>query len=318
MAEIFDLDVTDADNTGRFPEGQPPSTVNNGARALEGILARGLKDTINPNKTTTGSANAQALTPNATVATLTAGMMFTWKAGYTNTAAMTLNVADTAATGAKSVKTTNGSDPWAGAVTVGGYYTTIYDGTKHVLLNPSGIGDGAVTLAKMADLAQDKLIGRATASTGVPEAVGLDATLAMDTGNLKVVDASETQKGAVELATNAETPTTDATRAVTPAGYYASTLGWGQTWQNVIGSRALNTSYQNTTGKPMQICLTVSNPNANFQVSADGLTWLTGIDSNNGSTEQAISFQVVIPNAWYYRCEVTSGTPPIRNWLELR
>ena len=204
MAEIFDLDVTDADNTGRFPEGQAPSTVNNGARALEGLLARGLKDTINPNKTTTGSANAQALTPNATVATLTAGMMFTWKAGYTNTAAMTLNVADTAATGAKSVKTTNGSDPWAGAVTAGGYYTTIYDGTNHVLLNPSGIGDGAVTLAKMANLAQDKLIGRATASTGVPEAVGLDATLAMDTGNLKVVDASETQKGAVEEATTAE------------------------------------------------------------------------------------------------------------------
>jgi hypothetical protein len=279
MAEIFDLDVTDGDNTGRFPEGQAPSTVNNGARALEGLLARGLKDTINPNKTTTGSANAQALTPNATVATLTAGMMFTWKAGYTNTAAMTLNVADTAATGAKSVKTTNGSDPWAGAVTVGGYYTTIYDGTKHVLLNPSGIGDGAVTLAKMADLAQDKLIGRATASTGVPEAVGLDATLAMDTGNLKVVDASETQKGAVELSTQAEAETgTDATRAITPL--------------------TLRQAFRATGTAPVYACRAWVNFNGTGTVAIRASGNVSSI-TDNGIGRYTINFATEMPDANY-------------------
>jgi len=40
LAEIHDLDVTDASNTGRFPENMAPSAVNNGARALEGLLAR--------------------------------------------------------------------------------------------------------------------------------------------------------------------------------------------------------------------------------------------------------------------------------------
>ena len=40
MAEIHDLAVVDASNTARFPENQAPSTVNNGARALEGLLAR--------------------------------------------------------------------------------------------------------------------------------------------------------------------------------------------------------------------------------------------------------------------------------------
>ena len=40
MAEIHDLNVTDASNTARFPENQAPSTVNDGARALEGIIAR--------------------------------------------------------------------------------------------------------------------------------------------------------------------------------------------------------------------------------------------------------------------------------------
>ena len=42
------------------------------------------------------------------------------------------------------------------------------------------INDKAVTLPKMADLAASKLIGRATASTGVPEAVGLGNGLEMD------------------------------------------------------------------------------------------------------------------------------------------
>lgn len=48
----------------------------------------------------------------------------------------------------------------------------------------AGIVDGAITLAKMANLAQNRLIGRATASTGVPESVGLGTGLSMSAGNL--------------------------------------------------------------------------------------------------------------------------------------
>mgnify|MGYP003134251522 CR=1 FL=1 len=40
MAEIHDLNVTDASNTARFPENMAPSAVNNSARALEGLVAR--------------------------------------------------------------------------------------------------------------------------------------------------------------------------------------------------------------------------------------------------------------------------------------
>jgi hypothetical protein len=48
------------------------------------------------------------------------------------------------------------------------------------------VADAQITLAKMADLAANKLIGRATASTGVPEAVGLGRDLAMDAANTAV------------------------------------------------------------------------------------------------------------------------------------
>ncbi len=40
MAEIDDLNTTDASNTGRFAENIAPSALNNGARALEGMIAR--------------------------------------------------------------------------------------------------------------------------------------------------------------------------------------------------------------------------------------------------------------------------------------
>lgn len=147
MAEIDDLTVSDSGNTARFYEGQAPSTVNNGARALEGLLARGIYDILQPNKTTGGSANAQTLTPNRTIAAIADGMAFTWKAGFTNTGAMTLDVDDTASTGAVTVKDSKGNDLVAGAVTAGGYYTTIYNGTNHILgAIPSSVGSHTIAV----------------------------------------------------------------------------------------------------------------------------------------------------------------------------
>ena len=275
MAEIFDLDVTDGNNTGRFPEGQAPSTVNNGARALEGILARGFRDTIIPDRTTTGSANAQVLTPNETIAALAAAMSHTWKAGYTNTGAMTLNVVDTAATGAKSVKMTNGEDPYAGAVTAGGYYRTVYDGTNQILMNPSPLAQPG--------------------------------------------PASTTQSGIVELATDAETQTgTDTGRAVTPAGYYASTLGWGQAWQNVTGSRSVGTEYTNSTGKPIAVSVWGSVANSNkleLQVN-DGGGFVTVSYAVTGAVANTATVSAIVPAGHTYRIASGGGTPV--GWAELR
>lgn len=75
MAEISDLSVTDANNTGRFPEGQLIPALNNGARALEGLLARANKDRTGY-LITAGSSTAYTLTPNATWGAYAAGMRF--------------------------------------------------------------------------------------------------------------------------------------------------------------------------------------------------------------------------------------------------
>lgn len=64
MAEIKDLSGTDASNTARFPENQNPSTVNDGARALEGMLARALKDSVDGILITAGTGSAYTATSN--------------------------------------------------------------------------------------------------------------------------------------------------------------------------------------------------------------------------------------------------------------
>lgn len=93
-----------------------------------------------------------------------------------------------------------------------------------------------------------------------------------------------------------------------------SQIGAGQTWQDVIGSRTLGTSYQNTTGRPIQIVLRGSRSN-NVQVSSDNSTWVTiGVLGQPGSWEESVT--ATIPDQYYYR--VTAGSGAASNWTELR
>lgn len=91
MAEIADLSVTDANNVGRFPEGQGIPTLNNGARALEGILARANRDR-GGYTATTGSGSAYAVLTQAAYPAHAVGMIFMIRAHVANTGAATLTV----------------------------------------------------------------------------------------------------------------------------------------------------------------------------------------------------------------------------------
>ena len=71
-------------------------------------------------------------------------------------------------------------------------------------------------------------------------------------------------------------------------------IGVGQTWQAV--TRSVGTTYQNTTGRPIQVSLRTSG-NADFQVSENNVTWLTIV---NGSADDTAP-QPIIPALWYYR-----------------
>lgn len=101
----------------------------------------------------------------------------------------------------------------------------------------------------------------------------------------------------------------------TKASVDAITLGISQTFQNVAGSRAVNTSYQNTTGKPIQVMAATQGAGSDtWQVSNDGSTWYTvGYASGNSAVHGT---QFVVPTGAYYRINGTSAT--ITTWIELR
>ena len=98
-----------------------------------------------------------------------------------------------------------------------------------------------------------------------------------------------------------------AVEALVPDG-----VGVNQTWQDFSSSgRSANTSYQNTTGQPIQWA--ISGSSGQFaQVSSDGSTWvsLVGLGAA-GSFRTAIT--PIIPNNHYYR---TTGS--FEKWVELR
>ena len=100
---------------------------------------------INPSYvTSTGSANAQVITiPGAVETTLTTGQSFTFKAGYTNTAAMTLQVILAATTSAAALKNSVGVAVSAGTVYAGATYTVVWNGTYYEL--QGGVKGGGAT-----------------------------------------------------------------------------------------------------------------------------------------------------------------------------
>jgi phage-related tail fiber protein len=92
-------------------------------------------------------------------------------------------------------------------------------------------------------------------------------------------------------------------------------LGAGQTWQNLTGSRALNTNYTNTTGKPMAVNVYWSAgapAQINFVVAG-----ATGDVAGNGSTGFCSS-RVIVPPGATYNLSVASGSPTIGAWYELK
>lgn len=87
--------------------------------------------------------------------------------------------------------------------------------------------------------------------------------------------------------------------------YATNTVGYGQSWQNVSGSRAGSTNYTNTTGKPIQVLIT-TNTNGNFYIDGVNISSIY----NNGTSPP---LSAVIPNGSYY-----SWNGGFNVWAELR
>ena len=93
-----------------------------------------------------------------------------------------------------------------------------------------------------------------------------------------------------------------------------SSLGYGQTWQNVTGSRALGTTYYNTTGKPISVSLyQFYSTSQTATLTVNGVqTSQTSTGTNAGSL-YFTHFAIVPPGGSY-----SATGPSLTSWNELR
>ena len=101
---------------------------------------------------------------------------------------------------------------------------------------------------------------------------------------------------------------------------FAGGVGIDQTWQDVIGSRALNVYYTNSTGGPIQVFIIggdIGNSgDIKFYYTPDGGSEIigTGLYTNSAGGREQMTFTV--PDGDQYKC-YGAGTAALVQWWEL-
>ena len=160
---------------------------------------------------------------------------------------------------------------------------------------------------------------------------GADGEVTVDTTNktLRVHDGSTV--GGIRLATftgaattstqgavilNNTVTSTDATQALTAAQGKVlndQAFGVGQTWQSFTSGRVVNTTYTNSTGKPLEVMIVV-----NGGASTSGnLLQINGVNVAEFAIHSNMTapFCFTVPAGQTYRINITST---INSWSELR
>lgn len=157
---------------------------------------------------------------------------------------------------------------------------------------PYATGVGAMDLADLSEFARTLLDDQ-------------DATEARATLGVAYATQGEAQAGVNETSFMTPQRTLQAIQAQTVPGF-----GGSQTWRSV--NRSANTSYQNTTGRPIQVAVRlVSSAGRDLQISVDGSSWVTVAESISAASYTATA---VVPDQHYYR--VVGSTAG--HWAELR
>jgi hypothetical protein len=154
------------------------------------------------------------------------------------------------------------------------------------------INDGAVTKAKIENVANMKVLGNTSGSAAAPQEVSILDENDMSSDSATALSTQQSIKAYVD----------------------SVTIGVNQTWQDMSSSRAANTSYQNTTGKPIMVAIRNSGLGAGKQalVSTDNFVGNSVILGSQGSQENSLYF-FIVPNNHYYKY---TGTFAL--WCELR
>lgn len=210
---------------------------------------------------------------------------------------------------------TSAAAPYAVAATVR-HNSAVWRNKTASNSDEPGVGAGATSWENITSVtvpdASETVKGIVELATNAEVVAGTDTVRAVTPAGLASLTATDARRGLVELATNAETQAGTATdRAVTPANLNSTVLGLGQTWQDVTASRAAATNYTNTTGKPITICVSfnyVGNGTSSITVGGVLVNRFTFGLGGTGATMSAI-----IPAGSVYSAQGNIGI-----WVELR
>jgi hypothetical protein len=113
---------------------------------------------------------------------------------------------------------------------------------------------------------------------------------------------------------------TNDNQVATTAFAMGAGLGSNQSWKDVASSRVLNTTYTNTTGKPIMIIISIANSGNDLQhnIYVNGVG--VGVQVLRGTSVVSALVAVVPAGGTYYTAANTggSGTLSITSWMELK
>jgi hypothetical protein len=93
-------------------------------------------------------------------------------------------------------------------------------------------------------------------------------------------------------------------------------IGYSQTWQNLTSSRAIGTTYTNSTGKPILVNITLNTGSSSATTFTAGGVIVGSISINVSGGLAGQSF--IVPNGSTYFATNTAGANSINTWAELR
>lgn len=99
--------------------------------------------------------------------------------------------------------------------------------------------------------------------------------------------------------------------------FVGSSFGVGQTWQNLTSSRAIGTAYTNSTGKPIQVNVTIYDLSGNtLELLVNGVR--VDYFTDHGGQIINVKVSAIVPDGMTYQAKLSNGSTTIVNWSELR
>jgi hypothetical protein len=148
----------------------------------------------------------------------------------------------------------------------------------------------------------------------IDDADAATARATLGLGDVATLDVGTSADNVVQLDSNAKLPAVDGSQLINLTPSISGSAN------SLVGSRTINTSYQNTQGKAVLVGVNLESTSVSafyLEISADNVTFykVDGRESVDNSSEYAVN--CVVPEDWYYKVTSSAGTVTIDSWLEI-